>query len=31
MPWLIPLLIVLAAATFWSPLTLWLANLVFGK
>jgi tripartite ATP-independent transporter DctM subunit len=31
LPWLIPLLIVLAAVTLWPSLTLWLPNLVFGK
>jgi tripartite ATP-independent transporter DctM subunit len=31
LPWLVPLLIVLAAVTFWPSLTLWLPNLVFGK
>lgn len=31
MPWLIPLLIVLAPVTFWPPLTLWLPNLLFAE
>ena len=31
LPWLIPLLIVLAAVTLWPQLTLWLPNMVFGK
>ena len=31
LPWLVPLLIVLAAVTLWPSLTLWLPNLVFGK
>lgn len=31
MPWLIPLLIVLAAVTFWPPLTTWLPGLYFGR
>jgi tripartite ATP-independent transporter DctM subunit len=31
LPWLVPLLIVLAAVTLWPQLTLWLPNLVFGK
>lgn len=31
MPWLVPLLIVLALVTFWPPLTLWLPNLLFAK
>ncbi len=31
LPWLVPLLIVLAAVTVWPSLTLWLPNLVFGK
>ncbi|MBL8587573.1 MAG: TRAP transporter large permease [Methylobacteriaceae bacterium] len=30
-PWLAPLLIVLAAITLWSPLTTWLPRLVLGK
>ena len=30
LPWLIPLLIVLALVTVWPPLTLWLPNLVMG-
>ncbi len=31
LPWLVPLLCVLAAVTVWPPLTLWLPNLVMGK
>jgi len=31
LPWLAPLLIVLAAVTLWPPLTLSLPGLVFGK
>lgn len=31
LPWLIPLLIVLAMVTVWPPLTLWLPNLLMGK
>jgi tripartite ATP-independent transporter DctM subunit len=31
MPWLVPLLIVLALVTFWPALTLWLPNLLFAK
>ncbi len=31
LPWLVPLLIVLALVTVWPPLTLWLPNLVMGK
>ncbi len=30
-PWLIPLLAVLAAVTFWPPLTTWLPGLVMGR
>ncbi|KAB2867986.1 MAG: TRAP transporter large permease subunit, partial [Bauldia sp.] len=30
-PWLIPLLAVLAAITLWPPLTTWLPELVMGK
>jgi tripartite ATP-independent transporter DctM subunit len=30
LPWLVPLLLVLAAITVWPPLTLWLPNLVMG-
>lgn len=30
LPWLIPLLIVLAAITLWPPLTTWLPNLLMG-
>lgn len=30
LPWLIPLLVVLAAITVWSPLTLWLPNYLLG-
>ena len=30
LPWLIPLLVVLALITFWPPLTTWLPSLVFG-
>lgn len=30
-PWLVPLLAVLAAITFWPPLTTWLPNLVMGR
>jgi TRAP-type C4-dicarboxylate transport system permease large subunit len=31
LPWLIPLLVVLAAVSLWSPLTPWLPGMVFGK
>jgi TRAP-type C4-dicarboxylate transport system permease large subunit len=31
LPWLVPLLIVLAAITIWPPLTLWLPNLLMGR
>jgi tripartite ATP-independent transporter DctM subunit len=31
LPWLVPLLIVLAAITVWPPLTLWLPGLVMNK
>jgi TRAP-type C4-dicarboxylate transport system permease large subunit len=31
LPWLVPLLIVLAAITVWPALTLWLPALVMGK
>jgi tripartite ATP-independent transporter DctM subunit len=31
MPWLVPLLLVLLAITLWSPLTLWLPELVMGR
>src|SRR4029077_19460215 len=31
LPWLVPLLIVLAAITVWPPLTLWLPGLVRSK
>ena len=30
LPWLVPLLIVLLAITLWSPLTLFMPELVFG-
>ena len=30
LPWLVPLLVVLAAITVWPPLTLWLPGLVMG-
>ena len=30
LPWLIPLLIVLALVTVWPPLTLWLPTLLMG-
>jgi tripartite ATP-independent transporter DctM subunit len=30
LPWLVPLLLVLAAITVWPPLTLWLPGLVMG-
>jgi TRAP-type C4-dicarboxylate transport system permease large subunit len=30
LPWLVPLLVVLMAVSFWSPLTLWLPNLMKG-
>jgi tripartite ATP-independent transporter DctM subunit len=30
LPWLVPLLIVLAAITIWPPLTLWLPGVVMG-
>jgi hypothetical protein len=30
-PWLVPLLAVLAAITLWPPLTTWLPNLVLGR
>jgi len=30
LPWLVPLLLVLAAITAWPPLTLWLPGLVMG-
>lgn len=30
LPWLVPLLVVLAAITFWPPLTTWLPNLMMG-
>jgi len=30
LPWLVPLLAVLAAITVWPALTLWLPNLVMG-
>src|SRR4029077_7929011 len=29
LPWLVPLLVVLALITLWPPLTLWLPNLLF--
>ncbi len=29
LPWLVPLLVVLALITVWPPLTMWLPNLVF--
>jgi tripartite ATP-independent transporter DctM subunit len=31
LPWLVPLLVVLAMVTIWPPLTTWLPNLVMGK
>ena len=31
LPWLVPLLVVLILITVWSPLTLWLPNLVMGR
>jgi tripartite ATP-independent transporter DctM subunit len=31
LPWIVPLLVVLAAITLWPPLTTWLPNLVMGK
>ncbi|MGL4974375.1 MAG: TRAP transporter large permease [Bosea sp. (in: a-proteobacteria)] len=31
LPWLIPLVIVLAAITIWPPLTLWFPSLVMGR
>ena len=31
LPWLVPLLIVLAAITVWPPLTLWLPGVVMGR
>jgi TRAP-type C4-dicarboxylate transport system permease large subunit len=31
LPWLVPLLAVLVAITFWPPLTTWLPNLVLGR
>jgi TRAP-type C4-dicarboxylate transport system permease large subunit len=30
LPWLVPLLVVLAAVTLWPPLTTWLPALVLG-
>ena len=30
LPWLVPLLIVLAAITFWPPLTTWLPGFLMG-
>jgi TRAP-type C4-dicarboxylate transport system permease large subunit len=30
LPWLVPLLVVLLAVSFWPPLTLWLPNLMKG-
>jgi tripartite ATP-independent transporter DctM subunit len=30
-PWLLPLIAVLVAITFWPPLTTWLPNLVLGR
>ena len=30
LPWLVPLLLVLAAITVWPPLTLWLPSVVMG-
>jgi TRAP-type C4-dicarboxylate transport system permease large subunit len=30
LPWLVPLLCVLAAITLWPPLTTWLPNLLMG-
>ncbi len=30
LPWLVPLLVVLAAITFWPPLTTWLPKLLMG-
>ena len=31
LPWLVPLLIVLAMITIWPPLTLWLPHLLMGR
>ena len=31
LPWLVPLLVVLAAITLWPPLTTWLPRLVMGR
>jgi tripartite ATP-independent transporter DctM subunit len=31
LPWLVPLLVVLAAVTLWPPLTLWLPQLLMGR
>jgi tripartite ATP-independent transporter DctM subunit len=31
LPWLVPLLVVLAMISFWPPLTLWLPELLFAK
>jgi tripartite ATP-independent transporter DctM subunit len=31
LPWLVPLLVVLMAISFWPPLTLWLPELIFAK
>jgi TRAP-type C4-dicarboxylate transport system permease large subunit len=31
LPWLIPLLVVLALITTWPPLTLWLPHLIMGR
>ncbi len=30
LPWLVPLLVVLAAITLWPPLTTWLPNHIMG-
>jgi TRAP-type C4-dicarboxylate transport system permease large subunit len=31
LPWLVPLLVVLIAISLWSPLTMWLPQLMHGK
>ena len=31
LPWLVPLLAVLAAITLWPPLTTWLPQLLLGR
>ena len=31
LPFLVPLLVVLAAVTLWPPLTTWLPNLLLGR